>query len=369
MKIAEVSCHVVGTEIKAQYRADLPPMEWQCVVTRVRTDDGVEGCSQQLNFNAADGLADVIVNYFASFVLGEDPRYTERIWQKVWAANRLGFSSILAQGAIDTAVWDLAGKVAGVPIWQMLGGYRDKVRAYASTATLENVDAYVSLAKDLIQEGYTAIKLHAWGEPRKDVEACEAVRDVVGPSIDLMLDPVGAYDRADALRVGRELERLNFYWYEEPLLDHDLAGYADLARALDIPIAAAETLGGGLYDYPAFIAQNAVDIIRPDAGLMRGITPMKKAAGLAEAFNMKCEPHTYGFPMMQAANLHVVCSMRNCEFFEVPVPTGMLDRFVDAKIEVDRDGFVHVPDRPGIGILLDEDELDKATKGVKTARL
>lgn len=363
-KIVDLQVHIVPLGLKTQYREDVPPLDWECLLVRVKTDDGVEGFSQPHYLGGGRSLAETLVKFVKPLLLGEDPRYPERIWQKIWAADRIGFMSVLAQGGVDVAVWDLAGKLASLPLYRMFGASRNRVRAYASTTTLDSVDAYSDLALRMVQEGYTAIKLHCWGDPKRDLEACEAVRDVVGPDVDLMLDAVGTYDHASALKVGRGLERLDFHWYEEPLPLHDLLGYQDLCQSLDIPIAGGEYLGGGLYDYPPIITAKALDIIRPGAGFVRGITPMRKAAALAEAFYMRCEPPSYGFPMMQAANLHVICSITNCVFFEAPVPSGMLNVLTRNVIELEPDGYVSVPELPGLGIEIDFDELDDRTASI-----
>ena len=363
-RITDLRAHLVPLELRTQYREDVEPLRWDCIVVQVITEDGVEGFSQPHYLSGGRSLSETFARFYKPLVVGEDVRFTERIWQKVWAADRIGFTSLLAHGGLDVAIWDAAAKLAGIPLYQMLGAHKTAVKAYASTTTLDSVDAYVEQARGLMEEGYRAIKLHCWGDAKRDLEACAAVRDAVGPDVDLMLDAVGTYDLAGALRVGRGLQELDFHWYEEPLPVHDLLGYRELCRSLDVPIAGGELLGGGLYDYPQIFTDRALDIVRPGAGFFRGITPQRKAAGMAEAFNQRCEPPTYGFPLMQAANLHVICSIPNCLFFEAPVPTGMLDVLTTSTIDLDEDGYVHVPDRPGIGIDIDRDELDNRVEAV-----
>ncbi len=361
MRITDMKVHLVPLELKTQYREDVPPLRWDCVVVQLESDEGVEGFGQPHYLGNGRALAETLGGFVKPLIVGEDPRYPERIWQKIWAADRIGFMSMLAQGGVDVAVWDLNARLADRPLYHLLGGYREKVRAYASTTTLDSVADYVALANDLLGQSFTAIKLHCWGDADRDMEACRAVREAVGPEIDLMLDAVGTYGHDDALRVGRALEELGFHWYEEPLPHTDMYGYQDLVRSLDIPIAGCELLGGGFYDYQAWIQNRAIDIIRPGVGFMRGVTPQRKAAALCEAFGMRCEPPTYGFPLMQAANLHVICSIRNCEFFEVPVPYGMLNELTTSYIELDEDGYVSVPQGPGLGLEINRDELDDRT--------
>jgi L-alanine-DL-glutamate epimerase-like enolase superfamily enzyme len=364
MQITDLKAHLVPLDLRTQYREDVQPFRWDCVVVEIQSDEGVTGWAQPHYLGNGRSLAETLAGFVKPLIVGEDPRYPERIWQKVWAADRIGFMSMLAHGGVDVAIWDLNAKLAGRPLYHLLGGSRERVRAYASTTTLDTVDDYVVLAEDMMQRGFTAIKLHCWGDPDRDIEACEAVRSTVGSGVDLMLDAVGTYNHDQAIRVGRALERLDFHWYEEPLQHNDMYGYQDLVQRLDIPIAGCELLGGGLYDYPAWITSRAIDIIRPGAGFMRGITPQRKAAALCEAFGMRCEPPTYGFPLMQVANLHVICSIGNCEFFEYPVPMDMLNQLTTSVLELDSEGYVTVPQEPGLGLSIDLDELDERTEVV-----
>ncbi|HEY6262064.1 MAG TPA: mandelate racemase/muconate lactonizing enzyme family protein [Nitrospiraceae bacterium] len=364
MRITEVRSHLVDLGVTMQYRADVAPVQLQCLLVRIVSDEGLEGFSQPLSLGSGASLAHGVAGLARATVVGEDPRYPERIWQKLWAANRIGTISNLVHSAIDIAVWDLAGKIAGLPLYMMLGAYRDSVRAYASTPTLADTDAYINLCQQLVKDGFRAIKLHGWGEPERDIEACEAVRHAVGPKIALMLDVVGAYDRASALRVGRELDRLHFEWFEEPILDHDLAGYRDLCNSLDIPIAGGEVLGGGIYDYATLLSMQALDIVRPSASLIRGITPMRKAAAMAEAFNVRCEPNSYGTPLTLAANLHVICTIKNCDYLEIPVPRGALETLAVGALPLTAEGDVQAPQKPGLGVDIDVEDLERRTVAV-----
>ena len=163
------------------------------------------------------------------------------------------------------------------------------------------------------------MKLHVWGDPDRDLEACRAARKAMGDDTPLMLDSTSLYNRQDALRVGRELERLGFFWYEEPICDWDIEGCAELARMLDIPLAGTERLYEGRpAHFVPYLVRGAVDIVRADA--RRGITLAKRVADMCQAFGVNCELHTWGSGLTTIANLHVMCSIANCAFFEKPVP-------------------------------------------------
>ena len=326
------------------------------VLVRILTDEGIEGNGIT---TGGRGMAEYL-SILKPALLGQDPLDREKIWQELWHLDRLTFLPQLALGAIDVALWDIGGKAAKLPIYKLLGAYRDKVKAYASSMTLPNVEAYVQQALHYKSKGYTAYKIHAWGIPDKDVEVCKAVREAVGYDMDLMFDAMG-YGHGEALRVGRELEKLSFYWYEEPVQDYDIHGYIQLSKALDIPVLGTEVIPGSIYSTPEYIVRGAVDIIRGDVLFKGGITAIKKMAALAEAFGMNMEIHTNCNPLGNAAHMHVTCSIKNCEFYEVFVPEEYFNFGVKEDIRIDDEGYAHVPQQPGLGMEIDWDSIDKWT--------
>lgn len=329
-------------------------------VVRILTDEGIEG-NGFISLTASGVATGQYLSSLKPLLLGENPLDRERLWHKLWSISRLLHLPQPALGAIDVALWDIGGKVANLPIYQLLGAYREKVRAYASTMQLTSVDAYVEQALQWKEKGYTAMKLHVEGIPERDLVVCRAVRKAVGDDMTLMHDPVGLYDHGQALRVGRELEELNFYWYEEPLPDTDIHGLIQLSNALDIPIAGLEDLPGNFYTAAQYITSGALDIIRGDVLLKGGITSLKKMAALAEAFGVKCEIHLSLSPVMNAANLHVACSIRNCDFYESFVPEEVFNFGVKEDIEIDKQGYAHVPKAPGLGMEVDWDYINQHT--------
>ena len=186
-----------------------------------------------------------------------------------------------------------------------------------------------------------------------DLAACQAVREAVGDDMVLMLDAGAAYCREEALRVGRELEKLSFYWYEEPLIDSDLEGYVQLARALDIPILGIETTPGP-YTNAEYILRGAIDIGRGDVNVKGGITPLMKLVALCELFQMKCEIHGPGIP-----NLQVIGGIKNCDYYEDFI--GLHSQYMSFGIKnwptIDKDGYVHIPTLPGLGMEIDWEDL------------
>src|SRR5439155_329673 len=188
-----------------------------------------------------------------------------------------------AIGAVDIALWDIAGKVAGQPIHRLLGSYRDTVPAYASSAVLASKEAYAEEATRFKAEGWTAYKIHPPTDPKVDIEVCEAVRRSVGDRFTVMLDSTWAYVYPDALRVGQAVERLGFHWYEDPLADDDIYNYVKLKQKLSIPILATEYAPGGFTAFAPWLTAQATDYLRGDVAVKGGITSLVKTAHLADA--------------------------------------------------------------------------------------
>jgi L-alanine-DL-glutamate epimerase-like enolase superfamily enzyme len=333
---------------------------------RIVTDDGIEGHW----FGANRGAIETVVK---PLLLGQDPLYRERIWQTLKERQRL-HGGVLSDGvlcAVDCALWDLAGKALDQPVYKLLGAARDRVPAYASTMCgdeleggLDSPQAYARFALQCKERGYPAFKLHTWQppvkgapDPKRDVAACAAVREAVGPGIDLMLDPYHYYSRIDALYLGKELEKLGYHWIEEPMGEHSISSYVWLAQQLAIPVVGPETAEGKMYTRAEWILRGASDVSRGGVGDVGGITPLMKIVHLCESFGMAMEVHGGG-----AANLHVLCAMGiPGEYFE----RGLLHPFIDYEQPVpwlrqivdpmDSEGSVHVSQRPGLGMDIDFD--------------
>lgn len=326
----------------------------QLGLVRLRTDGGPEGYAFLGSaMRGADLDAESLVRYLKPLVVGQDPLDRERLWQALWSRNRS--TTIRAIGAVDVALWDLGGKIAGLPIHRLLGAYRESLPAYASSAVLPSKEAYAEEAVRFKSQGWTAYKIHPPTEPVKDIAVCEAVRRAVGDGYTVMLDSTWAYQYPEALRVGRAVEGLGFHWYEDPLADDDILSYVKLKRHLSIPILATEYAPGGFTALAPWIVQQATDFLRGDVAVKGGITPLVKSAHLAEAFHMNFEIHHGGNSLNNVANLHVTMAIRNCEFFEVLLPAGAQKYGLAEDIEVDTRGLVHAPGGPGLGARIDFD--------------
>ena len=318
----------------------------------IGTDAGVEGhafLGSATHTAANDGPG--LIRFLKPLLLGRDPLDREAINAKLWPLSRI--VSVRAIGAVDVALWDLAGKVAGQPIHRLLGTSRHSIPAYASSAMLEGAQAYAAEAVMFRDNGWAAYKIHPPQDPATDIRVCEAVRRAVGEDFPLMLDSTWAYDFPAALRVGRAIEKLGFLWYEDPLHDQDITNYVKLRQKLDIPIMATEYPATGLESYAPWIMLQATDYLRGDVAVKGGITTLVKTAHLAEAFRMTYEIHHGGNSLNNVANLHVACAIRNTTYFEVLLPDGAHKYGLAEDITVGRDGLVHAPTGPGLGAAID----------------
>lgn len=326
------------------------------LLVQVVTDEGVTG--EVVSGYGGLSLGYSIAERLRPFLIGRDPAHREAIWQDLWELDRLLYTTQFAIGTVDVALWDVYAKSLDVPLYQLLGAYRDRVPVYASGQTFATPEEFAEDALQYKDRGFTAYKLHVKGEPRFDVEVCTAVREAAGDDFVLMSDVAGGYTQTEALRVGRALEELDYHWYEEPLRDTDLHGYRMLNDKLDIPIAGVEVIGGGMYTTPEYITSRALDIVRSDVSFKGGIGQVRKTAALAEAFGLNIEIHTNANAVMDAANLQVIASIKNTEYFELLVPEEYTHRGAVEPIRIE-DGMAILPDRPGIGVEVDWELVDR----------
>ncbi|MBM3491404.1 MAG: mandelate racemase [Alphaproteobacteria bacterium] len=332
---------------------------------RIRTDAGLEGHAflGSAQRSAAHDAGSLIA-FLKPILMGQDPLDRERLVQQCWSRNRS--TTLRAIGAVDIALWDIAGKVAGLPIHCLIGTVRHSIPAYASSAVLGEPAAYAEEAARFRAAGWRAYKIHPPTAWRTDIKVCEAVRRAVGDDYTLMLDSTWAYQYPEALRVGRAIERLGFHWYEDPLAEDDLYNYVKLRQKLDIPILATEYTPGGLTAFVPWLTQQATDYLRGDVAVKGGITSILKTAHLAEAFRLNFEVHHGGNSLNNVANLHVIMAIPNTEFFEVLLPDAAQKYGLVEDIAVGADGLVHAPLKPGLGYEIDFALIERKRTGLLT---
>lgn len=347
----------------------LPPVDGIQTLTKVITDEGAEGYyfgghghGDQDGFHPDERR--LMETRIKNMVVGHDPFDREKFWHWLWVANLP--ENIIS--VLDMALWDLQARAFGLPLYKLLGGCREKVKAYASTyPNMGEIETYAQHALECKQRGYTHYKIHPYyfydpitkqadpGRPShivQDIEVSRAVREAVGDDMVLSFDPWGTYRTyEEAYKVGRALEELNFYWYEHPMPEYRVSSYEKLCRELDIPILSPEIAAGSIYTRADWIKRGASDMSRIDV-LRGGITGAKKMAAICEAFGVKCEMHMSGF-----ANLQILGSTSEdvCEYYE----RGLVAPGIDCDTAppylkaigdaMDNEGFVHLPQEPGMG--------------------
>ena len=362
MKITDIQVHLIDTGREFSHIIPWGKLKIDGGLVRVFTDSGIEG---NIDFDSHAQPSKVLAESILSMkplIIGEDPFNIERIWKRTFKATR-HFVSIQAAGCIDAALWDIVGKALKLPLYKLLGGFKDRVRAYACTLSPKDADSFLEQLKSLKQRGFTAIKLHPWTNPKRDMELCRLVRETVGEEVDLMFDAVCQYDRHIALSVGKVLDELNFYFYEDPIPDDDVEGYVKLNRKLSVAIAGFDSLRVSFGNYVDYMSRGAVEILRADAA-RQGITWTRKLAAVAEGFGRTLDAHAFGLPLAQAANLHLMAGISNGEFFEMPVPEGFMDTATEEAITLDADGYISLPQKPGIGLSINWDKMNEITTAV-----
>ena len=333
----------------------------QIVVLVVKTDSELEGYGFGWGTKGGMRLAHTIAEVFRPELIGNDPLDRERLWHAAHRADRYGgLASFNSYGPLDVALWDIASKSANLPLYKYIGAYRDRIPAYASSPFMETPEEYASLAIQAKLDGFTAFKLHPPGEPDLDIACCEAVRSAVGPGFVLMSDPVGGnYDHQDAVKVGRELEKLKYLWLEEPLYDHDIHGLEQLTHTLDIAICAGEW-NSDVFSKINYLKSGAADIIRADVSWTGGITGTLKSAHIAEGFGVNCEIHMTVLSLMDVANLHVALAIKNCRYIELPYPDGA-SFGIKNPLAINDEGYVLAPTKPGLGVEIDWNIINENT--------
>jgi L-alanine-DL-glutamate epimerase-like enolase superfamily enzyme len=344
---------------------DIPPTQYSqgtqnisgrsnLALLRIRTDDGIDGHAFLGSAtNPAETDAGALIRVLKPVLIGKDPLAREELHAAMRARQRhMGLRTV---GACDTALWDIAAKAAGMPLYRLLGGGRTEIGAYASSQILDGPSAYAAEALRFKADGWKAYKIHPPQQPDEDIRVCEAVRAAVGDDFTLMLDSTWSYRYPDAVRVGRAIERLGFLWYEDPLNEEDIYGYVRLRAQLSIPIMATEYPAGDIGTYAVWLTERATDYLRGDIPVKGGLTTMLKTAHLAEAFHMNYEVHHGGNSFNNLAQLHLACAIRNTTYFEVLLPHGAHKYGLLNDIEIGRDGMARCLQAPGIGAEIDFD--------------
>ena len=334
---------------------------------RLHTDEGITGYGWQNSFGSEIKIVGES-RVFKDLVLGTDLFSTEKI---IRILNGITYSmNTVDLWGVEVAMWDAIGKACRQPIHKLLGGAQDRVMAYASTGMLKTPEEHAADALKYLEMGFRAIKIRIHSEDlEKDIAPIRAVRDAVKDEMKIMVDanqaatfsgPFWTYRRA--LETARELEKLNVYWLEEPLYHAAHEDLARLSREVDVQIAGGED-ENGFFRFKELIDGDCFDIIQADVCASGGILQLKKVAALAEAANKLFVPHSFDAPITLAAALQLIGSVPNAPFVEYGIDLPALnwghDKMLKKPIEVSKDGYVKIPDGPGLGIEIDDSYVDK----------
>ncbi|MHA4809756.1 mandelate racemase/muconate lactonizing enzyme family protein [Flavitalea flava] len=357
LKLPEISSEADGTQ--------------DDLIIIVETDEGITGYGE---VDTAPYVGKAVVDAYMSHgtcyglrevVVGADPFDYEQIWRDMWDKTyyygRSGPVMHVMSG-IDMAIWDIMGKATGKPVHKLLGGsYTDKVRAYASALMPSTKDEVKKAVDTYVAQGFTAIKF-GWGplgfNTELDIDLVRTARKAAGDKVELMIDIGKRYRLKQAIYVAKALEQLNIYWLEEPLPAEDYQGYKRLAESTTLRIATGEE-ESGRRAFERLILETHVDVIQPDMSRCGGLTEAKKIAMLAEDSNILCVPHAFKTGVLVAASIHLIASVPHAPFLEFSVTSSAIRKELLSKPFVQKDGFVDVPQTPGLGIELNQEVIRK----------
>lgn len=338
-------------------------------IVEVRTDTGLVGYGECLARYSPRIWAALVEDLLAPLVIGADPFDTERLWMSMFRDLR-SFSGhsrgmlVEAIAGVDTALWDIRGKAARLPLCALLGGAAGRhLAVYASSIMQQEMAAMEAEAASLVERGFRAIKIKIGVGVEQDARAVRAIRRQIGDGIDLMLDANGAYRASEAIDLAQRVADLRIAWFEEPVVADDLEGYERIRAATTIPLAGgeAEFTRYGVRD---LLARKVLDIIQPDVARSGGVSETKKIADLASAHHTAYAPHVgFSGAVCAAASLHIAAAATNflvyeCIYTENPLrerlavmPAGDSSQLVDGKLPV--------PTGPGLGIDLDPEVIER----------
>ncbi|MCM0616172.1 mandelate racemase/muconate lactonizing enzyme family protein [Paenarthrobacter sp. TYUT067] len=338
-----------------------PMTEVVFLFAEIATEQGHRGLGFSYSKRAGGPAQYAHAKEVAEGIIGEDPNDIGKIYTKLlWAGASVGRSGVATQAlaAIDIALYDLKAKRAGLPLAKLLGSYRDSVQTYNTSGGFLNatLDEVKERATQSINDGIGGIKIKV-GLPdsKEDLRRVAGVREHIGWDVPLMVDANQQWDRATALRMGRQLEEFNLIWIEEPLDAYDFEGHAHLARVLDTPIATGEMLAS-VAEHKGLINANSCDIIQPDAPRVGGITQFLRLAALADERGLGLAPH---FAM--EIHLHLAAAYPREPWVE---HFDWLDPLFEERLET-KNGRMIVPDRPGLGVTLSEQARAWTTESVE----
>ena len=354
----------IGTKVKTD-----------AVLILIDTDTGHTGVGASLGNPAV--IQAIVEHDLGPELVGENPIYTERLYEKMYTGSRLTPSletgvtqpvesrrrgvTMEAIAGLDIALWDLKAQAWGVPIYQALGAVRDDIRAYASGGWAPGDEAEAELG-GYAAKGFSAVKMRVVGRDGFSVEntvrRVRAARRGIGPDVQLMIDAHGCLDVATAIEVANAVQEFGIAWFEEPVSPDDHAGLRRVRDQISMPVATGER-EFTRFDFQSLLDAQAMDIAQPDIARAGGFTEIRRIAALASARGLRVAPHAWGNGVLFAASIHLAMATPNCHILEVSQAyMPMLYELFNEDFDI-RDGRVYAPQRPGLGFTLRDDALER----------
>jgi L-alanine-DL-glutamate epimerase-like enolase superfamily enzyme len=357
MKITDVKTHLLGIPISQ----DRLPTPWfwgsfNQIIVSVHTDEGITGYGEAFGYGVPHATAAVIDKTLRPMLIGEDPTristLQDKLFRQTHLFGRYGVT-VFAISGIDIALWDIAGKCAGLPLYRLFGGARtDRIPAYASLVRYSDTHTVRAAVEHALAAGYDGIKLH-----QLDVESLKITRELAGPDAKLMMDINCAWTLKEAVQKAWEFAPYDLLWLEEPLWPpEDFAGLARVKTSGGIPIGSGEN-ACTVYQFHQMLASGAAAYIQPSVVKVGGISEWRKIAGLAESYNVSIAPHSPYFGPGFIATVHLIASTAQAVWLEY------IYLFLEANVFKDfpsmKNGSVTVPQGPGLGLEIDLDVMDR----------
>ncbi|MBT8334268.1 MAG: mandelate racemase/muconate lactonizing enzyme family protein [Desulfobacterales bacterium] len=378
MKITGVKSHILQYPLEEElgYSQQYYTMRTAHIV-EVTTDEGITGWGECFGGgNIAFANKTIVEKVIQPMIMGLNPFDREVLWHNIYNILRDHGQKgmpIQSLSGVDIALWDIAGKALDLPVYQLLGGaFRQTIPVYGYGMMLQRVpdllDRFALESASIVEHGFQAVKMKIGISPEKDIELVKTVRQSIGPDIKLMVDANHAYTAREAIPLGRELEKLGVYWFEEPVPSEDLQGYRDLCQALDMNIAGGEgefTRWG----FRDLIERRCVDVLQPEVCGLGGITEYQKVLALAHAYFVPVVNHVWGSAVAVATNLHLLAALPDLPGGAHPVqpmleydttPNKFREDLLSTSLGIldqvkKNRGFVSIPQEAGLGIEVNQD--------------
>ena len=388
MKIVEIEAIPINYPLeKAVYWAQGPINERRMVLVKVKTDENIEGIGESAIFGGPNITTKTIIEKeLSKYVVGENPMFPEKIWENMYMGTmqhgRRGLV-ICGMSGIDIAIWDLIGKIKNSPLYQLLGGFKKTVKAYASagfyTDDVNDIEILSKKMESFVREqNFAAVKMKLGRDPESknevinqyksvsrgslelDFRRVKAVREAIGEKTDLLVDPNNAWNVKTTIKMVDRLKDQKLYFIEEPIPTDDKEGLKIINSRIDIPVAGCET-AYTRYEFKELIRNRCVEIVQPGVTWAGGITEARKIAIMASANHMLCIPHSYNSAIDLAASIHLTCSIPNSEYVEYDQTDGnaLTVNLIKNPFDIDKEGFVRPSDKPGLGIELNYKFIEK----------